>query len=325
MVCGIANYAEQQAAALRREGHRVDILSPREGEGDFREDLLGGLRPLRLLKYLWAYDELVIHFTPYFFYKTDSAFNRLLTSVAFVLVMILAGQRVTFLIHETSFKIDQPTRGRFRHRVDRWYWRLARRVVFHSRRERDLFARFYRLDPDRPQFEVWAHEKFMVRRCALDREGARDALGLRHDKLLLLCIGFIQPHKGFERAIEALRQVPDPRLVLRIVGSVRLAWDLAHAYAQRLHDLADRDPRCQVIEGYLSDELFDTWIAAADYLIIPYHEIWTSGVAARAKLYGRPLLAANTGGLAEQLTEGSHLFSSDAELSSLIQQIAEHF
>ena len=48
-------------------------------------------------------------------------------------------------------------------------------------------------------------------------------------------------------------------------------------------------------------------------------------MAARAKLYGRPMLVANTGGLAEQLTEGSHLFSSDAELSSLIQQIAEHF
>jgi glycosyltransferase involved in cell wall biosynthesis len=165
----------------------------------------------------------------------------------------------------------------------------------------------------------------MVRRCALDRAGARAALGLPQDKHLLLCIGFIQSHKGFERAIEAVRQTPDPRLMLRIVGSVRLAWDVAHAYAQRLHDLADQDPRCQVIEGYLSDELFDTWIVAADTIVIPYHEIWTSGVAARAKLYGRPLLAANTGGLAEQLTEGSRLFSSDAELAALIHEIAEHF
>lgn len=325
MACGIAKYAEQQVSFLRREGHRVDVLSPPEGEGDFQVELLGGLRLLRLLKYLWAYDDCFIHFTPQFFYQPESAVSRILSSLALLLVMLFAGRRVSFLIHETNYRIGELNRGLLRHRIDRWYWRLARRVIFHSQRERDLFAEFYRLPAARPQFEVWPHEKFMVRRCPYDRTQAREVLGLRQDRVLLLCIGFIQMHKGYERPIEALQQVPGEHLALRIVGSVRLAWAVAHNYAQKLCDLADRDPRCQVIEGYLSDELFDTWIAAADYVIIPYHEIWTSGVAARCKLYGRPILAANTGGLAEQLTEGSALFSSDEELVGLIRQIAaEH-
>ena len=62
MVCGIGKYAEQQAAALRREGHRVDVLSPAEGGGDFQADLFGGWKSLRLLKYVWAYEDVVIHF-----------------------------------------------------------------------------------------------------------------------------------------------------------------------------------------------------------------------------------------------------------------------
>lgn len=323
MNCGIGKYAEQQVDALRREGHRVDVLSPAEGGGDFQADLFGHLHPLQLLKYVWAYDEVIIHFTPQFFYDSVNLVSRLQTSLAFLILTLLAGRRISFLIHETGFKIGQQDRGRFRHRFDRWFWRLARRVIFHSTVERDLFAWFYRLRPDRRQFEVWPHERFMVRRCSLDRTQARQSLGLDQDQILLLCIGFIQPHKGFERPIEALRRVPDPRLALRIVGSVRIAWDVAHAYAQHLHDLADQDSRCEVLEGYLSDELFDMWITAADYVVIPYHEIWTSGVAARAKLNQRPVLAARAGGLAEQITEGSHLFSTDEELAAIIGQIAQ--
>ncbi|MCL5270746.1 MAG: glycosyltransferase, partial [bacterium] len=132
----------------------------------------------------------------------------------------------------------------------------------------------------------------------------------------------IQPHKGFERAIEAFRRVPDPRLRLKIVGSVRLAWDKIHAYARLLHELADADPRCEVVEGYLGDELFDTWIVAADYVLLPYHEIWTSAVAARAALYRRPMIAARIGGIVEQLTEGSASFANDAELVDILRAIS---
>jgi hypothetical protein len=104
---------------------------------------------------------------------------------------------------------------------------------------------------------------------------------------------------------------------------VRLAKNEAHAYAQELHDMANLDSRCEIDEGYLSDSLFDTWIVAADYILVPYHEIWTSAVAARAKLYQRPLIAANTGGLAEQLTENSYTFSNDEELIAILRQISE--
>lgn len=322
MACGIGKYAQQQVDALRREGHRVDVLSPEGADGDFRANLLGQWRPLRLLRYVWAYDEVIIHYTPQFFYESESLASRIKTSLAFMAVMALAGRRVTFLIHETGFKVGQSGRGRLRHRLDRWFWRRARRVIFHSSVERDLFAWYYRLNPARPQFEIQAHERYMVRRCELTQAQARAQLGLRPDKTLLLCIGFIQPHKGFDRAIRALRQVKDDSLALRIVGSVRIAWDVAHNYAQSLHDMIGEDTRVDVLEGYLSDELFDTWIAAADYVVIPYHEIWTSGVAARAKLYGRPVVVARAGGLAEQMTDGSFIFSTDEELAEVFGEIS---
>ena len=109
----------------------------------------------------------------------------------------------------------------------------------------------------------------------------------------------------------------------RVVGSVRLDWDVAHQYARELHELAGRDGRCEVIEQYVPDELFDIWVVAADFLVLPYREIWTSAVAARAHVYNRPMLAAETGGLAEQLTSGSALFRSEEELAQLMRHIAK--
>lgn len=322
MACGIGKYTEQQVTTLRREGHRVDVLSPPEGDGDFQDDLLGGWRALRLLRYSWAYDEIFIHYTPQFFYLSEDRKSRFKTSFALLLLMLLQGRKISVLLHETGFKIGANEKGRVRYLIDRIYWRLTRRIIFHSYRERESFGSYYNLAADSPRHQIFMHDKYMVRHCTLNQREARRQLNVPADVKLLLCIGFIQPHKGYDRAIRALARVDAPNLHLRIVGSVRLIWDKAHQYAQLLHDLADADPRVQVHEAYLSDELFDAWIVAADYVVVPYQEIWTSGVAARSNLYGRPLIAANIGGLAEQLTPGSELFTSEEELAEIYGRIA---
>lgn len=318
MACGIGKYAEQQAAWLRRQGARVEVFSPPEGGGDWRGRFDDGRLPFRLIRVGWAYRKIIIHFTPHFFYRHDSLTGRLLTSLGFLVFMLLLGRRVTFVIHETEYRVDSPGRPGKRSIFDRWWWRMAGRIAFHSGAERDAFAAYYRLDSRRRQFEVWPHEKFMMPRCELDRAGARRRLGLDPDALLLVSVGFIQPHKGFDRVIEAMRQVRNPRLQYKVVGSVRIAWDVAHAYAQRLHEMTNGDGRCEVNETYLSDELFDMWMIASDYVVIPYRDIWSSGVAARARMLGRPAIAARTGGLAEQLIEGSKLFDDDAQLVEIL-------
>ena len=248
--------------------------------------------------------------------------KRMHRGLATGLVMLLAGKRITFMIHETGYKIGQEGRGLLRHRIDRWYWRLAGRVVFHSTRERDTFCWFYRLKTTRANLEVWPHDKYMVPLWPHDRAEARRRLSLEPDKLFFLCIGFVQPHKGFDRALEAFLKTPGEHLRFKIVGSVRINWDVAHQYAQRLHELAEQDARAEFVESFVNDEMFDMWVAAADYVVLPYREIWTSSVAARARLYGRPLIAADTGGLAEQLTEGSMLFRDDDELVECLRRIA---
>ena len=47
--------------------------------------------------------------------------------------------------------------------------------------------------------------------------------------------------------------------------------------------------------------MFDRWIVAADTVVLPYRHIWSSSVAERAALFGRPVIATRVGGLADQV------------------------
>ncbi len=83
--------------------------------------------------------------------------------------------------------------------------------------------------------------------------------------------------------------------------------------------MADTTPNVYVVEKYLSDEEFDTWLNASDIIVIPYREIWSSGVLGRAKLFGKPVIASDTGGLKDQLTDRDVIFRDDKELEYIFK------
>jgi glycosyltransferase involved in cell wall biosynthesis len=139
-----------------------------------------------------------------------------------------------------------------------------------------------------------------------------------------LCIGFIQPHKGFDRAIQAFSKVNNHNnMELYVVGSLRVTWGEYVSYLHDLKNMAGEAPNVHVIEKYLSDEAFDTWISSSDVIITPYQEIWSSGIIARAKLFGKLVIASDVGGLPEQLTDTDILFKDDDELEYIFKEISK--
>ncbi len=127
-------------------------------------------------------------------------------------------------------------------------------------------------------------------------------------------MGSSKNHKGFDRAIKAFAAVAPEQASLHVVGSVRVEVPELVDHANELERLADSVPNAYLHRRFVGDEEFDRWIIAADTIVLPYREIWSSGVLERAKLYERPVIASRVGGLADQIAQGSELFSDDAEL-----------
>jgi hypothetical protein len=107
--------------------------------------------------------------------------------------------------------------------------------------------------------------------------------------------------------------VDDARLF--VVGSLRVTDEENFDYLEKLFDLAKPNRDIHVIQSYVSNEDFDTWISASDWVVVPYSEIWSSAVLGRAKLLQRPAIVSNVGGLPGQASPSDILFATDNELT----------
>jgi glycosyltransferase involved in cell wall biosynthesis len=293
---GIAAYAVQAVAALRSQGHDVEVLSPGPSAAHHYLDLQGPRGPLALARRVRGYDKVVVQFHPDLFYPAPiSPLRHALVSLA-LLMAVRAMRSSEVVVHEIDYRIGR------RRGIDgaaaRRMWRRVDRIVLHTEMERRDFAEAFGVRPERT--EVTAHGAHFTRRTSMTREAARRSLGIPDDEVVFLSIGFIQPHKGFDRAVRAFDGLGARGCSLHVVGSVRVDEPEYVAYLAELQELVAMTPGAHLHNQYVSDELFDRWLVASDVVVLPYRNIWSSGVLERALLYERRVIATAVGGLGQQ-------------------------
>ena len=313
---GIGAYAVQEVRRLRAEGVAVEVLSPLPSAAHHHL-ALGNLRGvLALGKRARRYQSTMIQFSPEMFF---GACRGPLERVA-VWGGLAALAKVTELeirLHEIEFgPLARNPAERF---AAARALRAAAVVSVHTEPEIDRLSRALSLPAS--AVTLVEHGRNFVQAAMESRSEARAELGLRTDRHQFLAIGFLQEHKGFDRAADAFRAAGlAGSAELHIVGSVRVNHPDLTAYARSLDRLCQSVPGVTLHQRYVSDAAFDRWILAADTVVLPYREIWSSSVLERAKLLDRPIVAADVGGLRDQAPEGTLLFDDD---QSLVQCLKE--
>ena len=293
---GIAAYAVQAVAALRRQRHQVEVLSPGPSAAQHHLDLLGPRGPLVLARRVGGYDKVVIQYHPDMFYPVPStALRHAMVSLS-LLAVARAARRSEVVVHEIDYQTGR--RRGLDGLAARRLWRRIDRVLLHTEAERQRLVDAFGVPVERT--EVIPHGAHFRRRTALTRETARRSLGLPEGELVFLAIGFIQPHKAFDQAVRAFAGLDAGRCSLHIVGSVRVEEPQHVAYLAELGRLVAATPGAHLHDQYVSDEMFDRWLVASDIVVLPYRDIWSSGVLERALLYDRKVIATAVGGLAQQ-------------------------
>lgn len=311
--CGIASYAHAQVERLRADGHEVIVISPPDGDGDVRIPFANGREFREAARQGASWDRIIVHFQPGLYYRpgATAAISKIRTSLG-LLSLVRRRPQVEILVHEAH----RPTRWRPDHLILRRAFARAQ-LLFHTDVERRAFERDYGISV---RARLIDHREGVLVRVGRDRLEARLHLGLDPDEPLFLCAGFIHPWKGFERAVRSFAASEGPGQ-LAIVGSVRDETPENLAYAEELRRLADRTEGVSFIEDFQSDEDFDTWVIAADRLVLPYARAWSSGALARAGVLGTPAIVSAVGGLMEQIGTDDEVVSSDEELRAAFQRI----
>lgn len=320
--CGIATYALQSVEKMRGDGHMVDVLSPdSQGEVDFRSDLRGGFLVLRILKQAFFYDKVTIQYAPSLFFdgRLEGEVVKGITStlLSFILVLALV-RRLELVAHEIVYYSNSEL-GPVDRFLNRLRWRLVPRLIMHTRKEKDEFLKHYR----NANIVLKEHHEDFSKFRDITTEQAREELNIPSGRIVFLAIGFIQESKGFDRLVRAFTRASPRGASCYIVGSLHYGTPEEKAHLNLLEELASGSDDVIIRNEFMTDSEFDSYIAAADYVVLPYRAIWSSGVLARAKLFGKKVIVSDVGGLSYQLEEDDRLFKTEEELERVLMEITK--
>jgi glycosyltransferase involved in cell wall biosynthesis len=135
---------------------------------------------------------------------------------------------------------------------------------------------------------------------------AKRRLGITRDEKTILFFGRIKPYKGVEHLLAACRQlmVGDATHRLIIAGEVQRGND---KYLEVLRSAVTSElNRGQIIlkTQFIPDEDIELYFKCADVLVLPYNEIFQSGVLFLAYSFGLPVIATDVGSFREEIVEG---------------------
>ncbi len=135
---------------------------------------------------------------------------------------------------------------------------------------------------------------------------AKQRLGIDQADRVLLFFGHIGPYKGLELLVSAFQKVVGNNSAYRllIVGKPKTGSEHYVDVIQRaIRNGPGRERVTQRIE-FVPDEDTELYFKAADVLVLPYVQVFQSGVLILGYTFGLPVIAADVGSLREDIIEG---------------------
>jgi glycosyltransferase involved in cell wall biosynthesis len=200
------------------------------------------------------------------------------------------------------------------HNHDSKLWRLellvnralAQRLdglIVHGETARERVLSAWRV-PDPRLVHVIPHGNYI--QCypnTVDREAARSALQLDPSLFVFLFLGIIRPYKGVIEMIEEFRSVAEPRARLLIAG--RPADEAIRRQVERAHQ---SDGRVVFLPERVDDRAIQTFMNAANVVVLPHRRVFTSGAAILAASFGKACIAPRGTPVADAIGSEGALF-----------------
>jgi glycosyltransferase involved in cell wall biosynthesis len=135
---------------------------------------------------------------------------------------------------------------------------------------------------------------------------AKQRLGIQDGEKTMLFFGRLRPYKGLEYLLSAFEQLsarsPGYRLIVAgesKKGSESYFEDITNQIGSHVN----KDQIIKRIE-FIPDEDAELYLKAADVLVLPYKDIFQSGVLFLAYSFGLPVIATDVGSFREEIVEG---------------------
>jgi len=341
--CQDSSYAFGLATALSVRGVHVDIIGNDRvdcpefhGNPNLTFFNLGGIqRPeasfstklfqvllyyMRLIRYLTLGKPKLIHIL---WNSKFEYFDRTLL----MLYCRLLGKRVALTAHNVNRAKRDQNDSLLNRLTLKIQYHLADQIFVHTDKMRTEL-----LDDFGIRGEVVSKIPFGVNiavpRTSLSPAEAKNLLGIRDSERTILFFGRIALYKGLEYLLTAFQGVLSRRndYKLIIAGEPMKGYEEYMSGIQStLNDPGIRDRIIRKLE-FIRDEDTEIYFKAADVLVLPYKDIFQSGVLFLGFSFGLPAVTADVGSFREDIVEGRTGFMYDpGDPASLAATIEKFF
>lgn len=328
---------------LRSLGMKTDLIGSNElDEPDLRNmpgvnflNLRGDLRPnvrffAKVFRILAYYSKLIAYAAsakPKIFHILWNNKFETFDRTFLMLYYKLMGKRVVFTAHNVN-KRRRDSRDSFLNRLTlRIQYRLADHIFVHTEKMKAELMDQFGVSTDRASVIPFGINN-SVPNTPLTTKEARQRLGVGHDDKAILFFGRIKPYKGLEYLIAAFRMLAgrsvDYRLIIvgRLEEGCEQNWESMRKQVQEYIDAGRITLRIE----FIPDFEVELYFKACDVLILPYKEIFQSGVIFLGYSFGLPAIIADVGSLKDEVVEGKNGFVfSPEDPNDLARAIEQYF
>ena len=273
----------------------------------------------RLVRYVATAKPMILHIL------WNSRFEVFDRTVLMVYYRLL-GKRVVLTAHNVNGAARDDKDGWANRLSLRIQYRLCDHVFVHTdAMKRELVAAFGAREQRVTVIPFGINDT--MPHSELKPAAARQRLGMAVNGRAVLFFGQIAPYKGLEYLIAAIAVLAktgeDVRLI--VAGRVKRGSERYWGSIRRsITDLGIEDLVVQKIR-FIPDDEVETYFKAADAVVIPYVDIFQSGVPFLAFSFGLPVIATDVGSLREDVTSETGLLCKPKDPADLARVIAAFY
>jgi glycosyltransferase involved in cell wall biosynthesis len=239
----------------------------------------------------------------------------------------LMGRRVVMTVHNVNVARRDGYDSAFNRFTLGIQYRLASHLFVHTAKMKAELMADFAVPAGKVSLIPFAvNDKIPI--TTLTPAEARQRLGLEPAHQVALAFGQIAPYKGLDQIVAVLPEIirHNPQFRLVIAGKVKHGFE---GYWEKLRQLLSAEPlRNHVLLRieHIPDDQVETLFKAADVSLMPYTEIFQSGVLFLAYTYGLPVLAADVGSFREDVEEGvTGWICRPQDPADLVRCVRRHF
>ncbi|MBR5719846.1 MAG: glycosyltransferase [Bacteroidales bacterium] len=157
----------------------------------------------------------------------------------------------------------------------------------------------------------------------LDKDEAKNLLGLEHETHYVLFFGIIRDYNGLDLLLESFAdsRFKDLNVKLLVAGEFYSNED---KYTELIHEL-NIGERLHLNTFFIPDSEVNRYFSACDIVAQPYRTATQSGVTQIAFHFLKPMLVTNVGGLAEIVPDGKIGYVVEPDVKQITEALVDYF